>query len=129
MKFPYKLALGALLNQLFGLGLGQLSIVDGLHGVVTTALSLGTQVGSIAEHLSQRHVGIDLDSTGTGDLTQNVAAACGDIANDGTHILSGTVTETFMMGSRMAGLAFLQASLNAMEPAILNAISEESTSW
>ena len=42
---------------------------------------------------------------------------------------SGTVTETFMMGSRMAGFAFLQASLKAMEPAILNAISEESTSW
>ena len=42
---------------------------------------------------------------------------------------SGTLTETFMMGSRMTGSAFLQASLNAMEPAILKAISEESTSW
>ncbi len=42
---------------------------------------------------------------------------------------SGTVTETFIMGSRMVGSAFRQASLKAMEPAILNAISEESTSW
>ena len=32
----------------------------GLHGVVTTALGLGTQVGGIAEHLSQGHVGVDL---------------------------------------------------------------------
>ena len=47
-----KLVLAAGLNQLFGLGLGQLSVVAGLHSVVTTALSLGTQVGSIAEHLS-----------------------------------------------------------------------------
>ena len=34
-----------------------------------------------------------------------------------------------MMGSSRQGLAFRQASLKAMEPAILKAISEESTSW
>ena len=48
------------LDQLVGLGLGQLGVVAGLHSVVTTALSLGTQVGSVAEHLSQRHIGVDL---------------------------------------------------------------------
>ena len=35
---------------------------------------------------------------------------------------------TFMMGSMSTGAAFFIASLNAIEPAILNAISEESTS-
>ena len=39
------------------------------------------------------------------------------------------MTLTFMIGSSSVGPAFWQASLNAMEPAILNAISEESTSW
>ena len=42
---------------------------------------------------------------------------------------SGTTTSTSMIGSSRRGLAFAQASLNAIEPAILNAISEESTSW
>src|SRR6266851_3087078 len=41
---------------------------------------------------------------------------------------SGTTTSTFMMGSRRTGEALWQASLNAIEPAILNAISELSTS-
>ena len=77
----------------------------GLHGVVTTALSLGTQVGSVAEHLCQRHICVDLDSTGTGDLAQDVAAASSDVTDNGAMYSSGTVTATFMMGSRTAGLA------------------------
>ena len=42
---------------------------------------------------------------------------------------SGMTTSTRMIGSRIAGLAFSTASLTAMEAAILNAISLESTSW
>ena len=42
---------------------------------------------------------------------------------------SGIVTSTRMIGSRMAGSALAKASLTAIEPAILNAISDESTSW
>ena len=42
---------------------------------------------------------------------------------------SGVRTSTAMTGSRRTGEAFLAPSLNAMEPAILKAISEESTSW
>ena len=42
---------------------------------------------------------------------------------------SGVATSTDMIGSRSAGLALRRASLKAIEPAILNAISEESTSW
>ena len=72
--FHQKLTLIALLDQLFSLGLGQLGIVAGLHSVVATTLSLGTQVGCVAEHLGQRHVCVNLNSTGTGDLTQDVAA-------------------------------------------------------
>ena len=42
---------------------------------------------------------------------------------------SGVTTSTAMIGSMSTGRARLQASWNAIEPAILNAISEESTSW
>ena len=45
-----------------------------------------------------------------------------------TRITSGTITLTFMIGSRITGSALRHASLNAMLPAILNAISDESTS-
>ena len=41
---------------------------------------------------------------------------------------SGTTTSTAMMGSSSTGLAFRAASLRAIEPAILKAISDESTS-
>ena len=41
----------------------------------------------------------------------------------------GTTTSTLITGSSRTGLAFLAASWNAIEPAILNAISDESTSW
>ena len=34
-----------------------------------------------------------------------------------------------MTGSSSTGLAFFAASWNAIDPAILNAISDESTSW
>ena len=42
---------------------------------------------------------------------------------------SGVVTSTAIIGSSSAGSALRAASLSAIEPAILNAISDESTSW
>ena len=41
----------------------------------------------------------------------------------------GTVISTLIIGSNITALACLHPSLNAIEAAILNAISEESTSW
>ena len=41
----------------------------------------------------------------------------------------GAWIATFMIGSRIVGFARSIASLYASEPAILNAISDESTSW
>ncbi len=40
---------------------------------------------------------------------------------------SGTLTSTFMMGSSSVGCDFSAAALKPMEPAILKAISDEST--
>ena len=42
---------------------------------------------------------------------------------------SGTVTSSSMIGSSSVGCAFSYADLNAIEPATLNAISDESTVW
>ena len=42
---------------------------------------------------------------------------------------SGTVMSSRMIGSSSAGSASANAFLNAIEPAILNAISDESTVW
>ena len=42
---------------------------------------------------------------------------------------SGTVISTFIIGSSNTDLACLHPSLKAIDAAILNAISEESTSW
>ena len=42
---------------------------------------------------------------------------------------SGTATVTVMIGSISTAPAFSIASLNAIEPAILKAISDESTEW
>ena len=42
---------------------------------------------------------------------------------------SGVVTSTLKIGSNNTGLAALSPFLTAIEPAILNAISDESTSW
>ena len=41
----------------------------------------------------------------------------------------GARTSTFTYGSRRIGRACATALLNAIEPATLNAISEESTEW
>jgi hypothetical protein len=42
---------------------------------------------------------------------------------------SGTTTSTLMIGSRSTGFALSAACFTAIDAAILNAISEESTSW
>ena len=82
----------------------------GLHRVLATALRAGAEVSRVAEHLSQRNESVDL-----------LRAAAGLEALDLT-------TAGVQGGSSSVGPAFWQASLKAMEPAILNAISEESTS-
>jgi hypothetical protein len=41
----------------------------------------------------------------------------------------GASTSTFTYGSSRTGLACANALLNAIEPATLNAASEESTEW
>ena len=42
---------------------------------------------------------------------------------------SGSTTSTAIIGSSNTGFALRAASLKAIDPAILNASSEESTSW
>ena len=109
--------------------LRDLHVVAGLHGVLAAALGAGAQIGGIAEHLGQGHVGVDLLGAGTG-LQPWMIWPRRLFRSPMTSPIysSGTMTLTFMMGSSSVGSALRQASLKAMEPAILNAISEESTS-
>ena len=51
------------------------------------------------------------------------------IASASIAAAAGGVTSIVMIGSKITGLAFSTAFLKPMEPAILNAISDESTSW
>jgi len=57
------------------------------------------------------------------------AAPLVEVAVDAATASSGTVTSTCMIGSSRTGWAFSYADLNAIEPATLNAISDESTEW
>ena len=97
------MAPGALIDDLFLNALRDLDVVRGLHRVLTASLRAGTEVGGIAEHLGEGNERIDLLRAVAGLEALDLTAAAVEVA--------------------------WQASLNAMEPAILNAISEESTSW
>ena len=99
----------------------------GLHGVLTTALGLGTHIRCVAEHLRQRNFAGDLHSTRSSLLILHDAATGVEVTDNVAEVSSERYT-TFMIGSMMTGSALRIASLNAMEPAILKAISEESTS-
>ena len=121
-------ALGTTSSDLVSNVLGHRLIVRRLHDILATALGLGTQVGSVAEHLSQRHKCVDTLSTGHSLHALDLTTAGVQVADNIAQILIGTMTATFMMGSVMMGSALRIASLNAMEPAMEKAISEESTS-
>ena len=122
------LGLGAGLHDLIPDILGNLHVVTGLHRILAAALRTGAEVGSIAKHLGQRHIGVDLLGATAGLQLHDLSAAGIQIAITSPIYSSGTMTLTFMIGSCSVGSAFRQASLKAMEPAILKAISEESTS-
>ncbi|CAN4031196.1 Fe-S cluster assembly scaffold protein NifU, partial [Dysosmobacter welbionis] len=61
-SIPFSLRLGLIagLHDLIPDILRDLHVVAGLHGVLAAALGAGAQIGGIAEHLGQGHVGVDL---------------------------------------------------------------------
>ena len=70
--------------------------------------------------------GIPKDGNPRGSAASSKAAI--PAVHPSLRVRTGTTTSTDMIGSSRTGLALRVASLNAIEPAILNAISEESTS-
>jgi len=115
-------------NNVFGYALRNFRVAVRLHRVLTTALRFGTHIGRIAKHFGKRNLRINLLRARKGIHSENHAAAGVQVTDNVAIYSSGTVTVTFMIGSMMTGSALRIASLNAIEPAILNAISEESTS-
>ncbi len=91
--------------------------------------SHGTKDDRIAEHLRKRALGLDhLQFSLTID-THDASAAAVEVSITSPRHSSGTLTSTFMTGSTGMGIASPIAFLKASEAAILNAISDESTSW
>src|SRR5699024_10764898 len=93
--FPYNFTLfhgagaHALIDDLIPDVLGDLDIVAGLHGVLAAALGAGAQISGVAEHLAQRHEGVDLLGAGAGLKALDLAAAAVQVADDVAHILLG----------------------------------------
>jgi hypothetical protein len=75
-----------------------------LHGVAGPALGLGPQVADVAEHLRQRHQG--LDDAGAAALLHglDLATAGVEVADDVAHVVLGRdVTSTAIIGSSSTG--------------------------
>src|SRR3954452_13661687 len=53
-----------------------------LHRVARPALSVGTQVGGVAEHRGQRDTGLDRDGVAARLLALHPSAAAGQVADD-----------------------------------------------
>ena len=106
-------------------------VVSGeLHGVVAAALRHGAQVGRVAEHLREGHPRRDHLDAGPRLHVLDVAAARREVADDVAHVVLGDddldVHDRFL--EDRLGLLGRRPG-RPCEPAILKAISDESTSW
>lgn len=99
-----------------------------LHREVASALRARSQSGRVTEHLRKRDLRVD-DLLAVAVFHRlDAASSAVDRAEHVAEVLVGVVTSTAIMGSSRTGSAFAAPSLSAIEPAILNAISDESTS-
>jgi hypothetical protein len=108
---------------------GDFLVLAEMHGETAAALRPRAQFGGVAEHLRQRHHRLD-DLRGPAQLRAfDAAAARIQVADHVAHVLFRN--HHFHRHDRLQQhrLGRLAASLIAIEPAILKAISEESTSW
>ena len=80
-------ALGAACDDLISDVLRHRLVVRRLHDILATALSLGTQVGGVAEHLSQRNESVDTLSACHCLHALDLATASVQIADDIAQIL------------------------------------------
>lgn len=85
-------------------------------------------VGSITEHLGQRNQSSNTSRATLGLLIVDLAATAVQVADNVAHVLIRHDNIDLHDGLHDDGIALLHASLNAIEPAMENAISEESTS-
>ena len=104
-------------------------VVGELHRVAGAALGHAAQLGGVAEHLGQRHHGPDDLRVAARLDALDLAAAALMSPSTSPKKSSGVVTSTFMIGSSMPGRPCATPSLRPSMPAILNAISDESTAW
>ena len=90
IRFQFRQSsLGAASNDLVGNVLGHRLVVRRLHDILATALGLGTQVGGVAEHLSQRNESVDTLRTCHCFHALDLATASIQVADDIAQILIG----------------------------------------
>src|SRR5438105_11382541 len=99
------------------------------HAVDGPPLGLRPQVGGVAEHVAQRHVGAYHLHGGRPSIPRIWPRRDDRSPRISPMNSSGITTSTFMIGSSRAGWPLRMPSLAAIEPAMVNAISLESTSW
>ena len=98
------------------------------HGVIGSSRREGTHIGRIAEHIFQRNECFDYANRTSCFHSLYLSATSIEISHQFPLVFIGVETSTFMIGSNKIGEAFCIASLKANIPAILKAISDESTS-
>ena len=124
------LLLARLRDDLLGEVRGDLLVAQEVEPVLALAARDRAQVGRVGEHLRHRHLGLDLGHAAHGLGAQRAPAARGQVAH---HVADRLVGH----GGRDEHDRLQQHRLRAapaprfmaIEPAILNAISEESTVW
>ena len=109
---------------------GAFRVMRKVHGEAGASLRAAAQIGGVTEHLRQRNFARESRSLPARDFRAlNLAAPRIQVAENRRHVFFGNDHFHPHDGLEQTGLAFAQASLNAIEPAILKAISELSTSW
>jgi hypothetical protein len=105
---------------------GNLFVVGELRVVRRAPLGEGAQMGRVLVELGLGNVGADDVVRPSFPMPRIFPRLMRSPVTAPTKSF-GTFTSTSTIGSRRTGLASLAASLNAIDPAILKAISDEST--
>jgi hypothetical protein len=94
-----------LLDELFGERRRHRKVARELHRELGLALGRGAEHRRVAEHLGEGHLGLDAGEALVLGGADDDAAALHEHADDAALELRGTLDATFMIGSRICGLA------------------------
>lgn len=88
--FAELFALLACVHDLLRDGLRYFDVAVRLHGVLSAALSLRTQVVRVAEHFGKRNKAVYLNGAGSCFLTEDLSSSRVEVADNGSEIIIGS---------------------------------------